>query len=88
MASNPTTLHQRRGGVARIGEMYSVEGDIVPDPTEQMLLAAANHLRNKGLPLRKVAEELSKSGFRNRRGNPFTTHNVWWIFNRPSPSTN
>ena len=85
---NNTSPPQRRGGVARIGEMYSIEGDVVPDPTEQAILTAANQLRSRGMTLQKVAEELSRNGFRNRRGNPFTTHNVWWIFNRPSPSTN
>ena len=78
--NNDKRPHQ--GGPTHIGEMYSVAGDRIENPREMQLIRDVLKFRSQGLTLVRVAATLNKIGYKNRRGNSITSHNVWWILNK------
>jgi DNA invertase Pin-like site-specific DNA recombinase len=58
------------GGRAPYG-LQNIDGDLVPCPAEQAVIAEARALRSAGLTLRAVAAELAGRGHLSRHGTPF-----------------
>ena len=76
-----------RGRPACIGSMYSVQGDIIPNPKEQRLLAMASRMREGKMSFRAIALELNRYGFTNRQGRRLSANNVWWLFRESRAAT-
>ena len=72
----------------RVGQIpygYRLAADglhLEPDPSEQRTIARAKALRDAGLTVRRIAEGLSREGFRNRAGHPLAFQAVG-VFLRP-----
>ncbi|MGA8724219.1 MAG: recombinase family protein [Acidimicrobiales bacterium] len=47
------------------------DGELVPDPGEEKLLAVVGKLRHNGLSYREIAAELTAKGYKTRRGGPW-----------------
>ncbi|MCX6608513.1 MAG: recombinase family protein [Acidobacteria bacterium] len=79
--------HKKAAG-QRVGTLpfgFGVAGDgvhLVEDVREQEMLRRMNQLRDLGLPLRRVAEELNRSGFRTRRGTEWGVESIHKLIGR------
>lgn len=63
--------------VGAIPHGYQRDGEnIIPKETEQRILRAVTELRNKGMSLRAIADELTARGAFNRGGRPFHPQSV------------
>ena len=64
-----------RTGTVKFG--YKLDSDnktLIPDEHEQNIIKTAIQYRNKGLSLRKIAEEMSKKGIVSKRSNKTLSH--------------
>lgn len=72
-----------RVGTLPFGFAVGLDGvHLVEDSREQEMLRRMNRLRKIGLPLRRVAEELTGAGFRTRRGTEWSAGAIHKLIGR------
>ena len=71
---------EKMGGIAPYGYRAVANENgkpvLVPDDGEQLVITAARQLREAGMSLAKIATELTKRGFKTRKGGAHYTMSV------------
>lgn len=62
--------NERISRYAPYGLMFSDDGKLVENDTEQELIKRVHELRKDGLTIRQIACDLNQMGYQNRMGNP------------------
>jgi len=77
-----------RVGSIQYGFRLAEDGKrLLPEPKEQEIIELACKLRSKGMTIREVAKELTKSGFKSRVGRPFGPKQVWVMVGKDKSSS-
>jgi len=77
---HPTQLVETRQGPQ--GERAYKLGALVPESSEQLVVARMLELSREGKSFRKIAMALTDQGYMNRLGKPFCHKTVWRILGR------
>ncbi len=80
-------LHETKLVPIRVGnEVVLKRGILVPVYEEQQVLAEMYRLADMGMSYQKIANELTRLGYKNREGKPFHKMSIYRILSRREPS--